>query len=136
MHMENMVLGIAFGTAVTVFRNAVIRSYKGNYNHITLEVIANEEPKQFPIPQNRFAQISTENYAKIPGVPVAYWLSDTSFENFKNKPKLVSVIDARIGMVTGDNDRFLRLWHEICFDKIEYRALPNADPMEKKWYPL
>ena len=32
MHMENMVMGIAFGTAVTVFQNAAVHGYKGTYN--------------------------------------------------------------------------------------------------------
>ena len=36
MHMENMVMGIAFGTAVTIFRNALIKKYKGTYNQIKL----------------------------------------------------------------------------------------------------
>lgn len=49
MHMENMVMGIAFGTAVTIFRNALIKKYKGTYNQIKLQDIANEKPKEFPV---------------------------------------------------------------------------------------
>ena len=64
MHMENMVMGIAFGTAVTVFRNGHINRYKGTYNHVKYEDIQNDIPKEFPIAENRFAQVSTDNFAK------------------------------------------------------------------------
>lgn len=72
----------------------------------------------------------------IPSVPIAYWLSETSFENFSKMKKLAEVIDARIGLVTGDNDRFLRLWHEIDSSNIEHNAQEGNDPMVKKWYPI
>lgn len=66
MHMENMVMGIAFGTAVTVFQNAAVHGYKGTYNQIKLQDIENDVPKQFPVSGNRFAQVSTDNFFKIP----------------------------------------------------------------------
>lgn len=133
MHMENMVLGIAFGTAVTIFKNTHIHGYKGTYNQIKLCDIENEVPKNFPVSENRFAQVSTDNFSKIPGAPVAYWVKN--FSIFDN-PKLATIIDARIGMVSGDNDRFLRFWYEVCKQKIEFEALPKKDPQKLKWYPL
>ena len=39
-------------------------------------------------------------------------------------------------MVSGDNDRFLRLWYEVPFSGIEFRARAGLDPKEKRWYPL
>ena len=133
MHMENMVLGIAFRTAVTVFRNSHVDGYKGTYNQIKLCDIENEAPRVFPIPGNRFSQVSARNFSKIPGAPVAYWLRN--FSVFDNS-KLGTIIDARIGMVSGDNDRFLRLWHEINKESIEFGAAPYHDPQKLKWYPL
>ena len=79
---------------------------------------------------------SSNNFYIIPGMPVAYWLGNRSFDNFLNSTKLSTVIDARIGLVSGDNDRFLRLWPEVGYDAIEFSALPHKDPMTKKWYPL
>ena len=73
MHMDNMVLGIAFGTAVTIFKNSHIVGYKGTYNHIKLQDIEDDRPSEFPVEGNRFAQVSTSNFSKIPGSPVAYW---------------------------------------------------------------
>ena len=82
MHMENMVLGIAFGTAVTIFKNTHIHGYKGTYNQIKLCDIENEVPKNFPVSENRFAQVSTDNFSKIPGAPVAYWVSERFLQSF------------------------------------------------------
>ena len=117
MHMENMVMGIAFGTAVTVFRNNAIKGYKGTYNQIKLQDIENGEPKTFPVPENRFAQTSTDNFSKIPGSPVAYWVSEAFYSMFNNAA-LVNYMDFKEGITTGDNEKYLRFWHEVSFNKI------------------
>lgn len=91
MHMENMVMGIAFGTAVTVFQNAAVHGYKGTYNQIKLQDIENDVPKQFPIQGNRFAQVSTDNFSKIPGSPVAYWVKEPLRKIFATYPNLSKI---------------------------------------------
>jgi len=83
-----------------------------------------------------YYESNAENFSKIPGMPVAYWVSEATFNAFSNFEQLKKYIDARIGMVSGDNDRFLRCWCEVNFGKIEFNAMPNNDPMRKKWYPL
>ena len=136
MHMENMVMHIAFGTAVSCFNKVKVQNYKGTYNQVKMSDLTDDTPTLFPNKKNRFAQISTENFSKIPGSPIAYWLSKQSFQNFVGLPKLSEQIDARIGLVTGDNDRFLRLWNEISYPQIELNASPDKDPCKLKWYPL
>ena len=136
MHMENMVMGIAFGTAVTVFRNDYVTGYKGTYNQIKLQDIENDKPRVFPVLENRFAQTSTDNFSKIPGSPVAYWLSDNFANAFRGK-NVKSVANPCIGMRTGDNDRFLRLWFEVCQSKIgfNHRDANSAVNAGSKWIP-
>ena len=112
MHMENMVMGIAFGTAVTVMQNAHINSCNGTYNQIKLQDIENGVPKEFPVPGNRFAQVSTDNFSKIPGSPVAYWVSEKFIEVFTQSIPLKSVAYSFQGMITGNNEYFLRFWYE------------------------
>lgn len=136
MHMENMVMGIAFGTAVTAFRNNHISGYKGTYNHITMSDIVNEKPKEFPAPQNRFAQVSTENFSKIPGSPVAYWVSQQIVQAFLTGDRLGDISKPRQGMATTNNNRFLRLWYEVEHDNIGFDLNSIEDTIcEKKWYP-
>ena len=137
MHMENMVLGIAFGTAVSVLKNEHIAGYKGTYNHIKLEDIEDGEPKDFPVKGNRFAQVSSDNFEKIPGAPVAYWVSEKMMEAFEKGVLLGTVADARQGLATADNNRFLREWYEIDVDKIMFHAKSCEEAKEsgKKWFP-
>lgn len=91
-----------------------------------LEAIANKDC-------GYYYEAQQANFAKIPGSPVAYWVGNfTIFE----KRQLAELIDARIGMVSGNNERFLRIWTEIEFVRIEFDAKPGKNPCCKKWYPL
>lgn len=136
MHMENMVMGIAFGTAVTVFQNVTVHGYKGTYNQIKLQDIENDMPKQFPVQGNRFAQVSTDNFSKIPGSPVAYWVSDQFLKSFES-PKIGDFVLARNGMKTGDNGNFVRLWWEPNIKKEVFNAKNAKNAVESKgrWFP-
>lgn len=137
MHMENMVMGIAFGTAVTCFRNVSINGYKGTYNHITFKDVVDDKPNDFPIRSNRFAQVCTENFSKIPGSPIAYWVSDKLLNSFSIGETLKTKGDTRQGMATSDNNRFLRLWHEVAYDKMGIGCANAEEALSahKKWYP-
>ena len=137
MHMENMVMGIAFGTAVTVFRNNAIKGYKGTYNQIKLQDIENDAPKQFPIQENRFAQVSTDNFSKIPGAPVAYWVSDKLLEAFQTQKTIGTIAPPKQGLATADNDRFLRIWYEVDISRIGFGCKSIADSIlsRRKWFP-
>lgn len=125
MHMENMVMGIAFGTAVTVFQNVTVHGYKGTYNQIKLQDIENDVPKQFPVQDNRFAQVSTDNFSQIPGSPVAYWVSKNFIDAFASAATIGEKAVARSGLSTGDNERFMRLWYEPSVNSIAFGLTSN-----------
>ncbi len=136
MHMENMVLGIAFGTAVSNFRNCMIKGYKGTYNYIKLKDIVNGVPAYFPVKENRFAQVSSDNFAKISGAPVAYWVSENAYKAF-NGQKLYDIAKPRQGLATTNNDLFLKLWFEVYSSKIGfYMDREKASKSLKKWFPI
>ena len=117
MHMENMVMGIAFGTAVTVFRNDYITGYKGTYNQIKLQDIENDKPRVFPVLKNRFAQTSTDNFSKIPGSPVAYWASE-AVQNAFAETSLYTLSSSPSQNVTGNNDKYVRKHWELPQNEI------------------
>lgn len=137
MHMENMVMGIAFGTAVTIFRNALIKKYKGTYNQIKLQDIANEKPKEFPVSGNRFAQVSTENFSKIPGSPVAYWVNQKLSDAFDTGETIAKLGNPKQGMIPGNVSAFLRNWHEVSVERIGFNHLSSEDisRLGFKWFP-
>ena len=75
---------------------------------------------------------SSENFSKIPGSPIAYWLNANEYLLFENNKKLKEYGDCNNGFTTGNNDLFLRLWFEIANDDI---ALHNQNNKEYKWFP-
>ena len=79
---------------------------------------------------------STDNFSKIPGSPVAYWVSKIVFEAFTQMASLSDVADLRHGMSTSDNNRFLRLWHEVEKGNVRFNALSKEDTYQNKWFPI
>ena len=138
MHMENMVMGIAFGTAVTVIRNDYVKGYKGTYHQIKLCDIENEKPKEFPVKGNRFAQVSTGNFAKIPGSPVAYWVSEAFLKIYDNPTKFEEEADIKAGVMSGDDNRFVRYWFEVEKNKFDTSctSVDDCKNHKTKWFPI
>ena len=128
MHMENMVMGIAFGTAVSVIRNSKTKGYRGTYNQIKLCDIVDDKPVHFPVMENRFAQVSSDNFAKIPGAPVAYWVSENDLLSFDRSSLLSDISNPKQGLITGNVNKFVRKWFEINDCKFSIKS-------GCKWYP-
>lgn len=79
----------------------------------------------------------TEGFSSIPGSPIAYWASDRVRAIFKNENPLHSYALPRAGMITGDNEKYLRLWFEIYTDKLglNFQDREDAKVSGKKWFP-
>lgn len=77
-----------------------------------------------------------KEFEKIPGSPIAYWVSDKVRELF-SLSKIEDYAFAGIGMRTGDNERFLRLWNEVNYNKIGLGITNSKEAVEsrKKWFP-
>ena len=82
-------------------------------------------------------QAKQKDFEKIPGSPIAYWVSDKVRDIFEKNQKLGEVGEAKQGLATADNNRFLRLWNEVSFIKIGYNManLQEALESKKKWFP-
>lgn len=138
LHMDNMVMGIAFGTSATVFRKKIDSNYIGTYNQITLKDInKNGTPNSFPVSNNRFNQIPTTNFSKIPGSPIAYWVSKNMLGAYEAGKNIGEIAFPKTGMTTGDNNRFLRMWFEVNINnaKFDVESAKEAQCSEKKWFP-
>ncbi|WP_417563390.1 BREX-1 system adenine-specific DNA-methyltransferase PglX [Microbacterium sp.] len=57
----------------------------------------------------------SSEFESFPNSVIAYWLSPAQASLLSHDPSLSSVADARVGLQTGDNDRFLRGWWEVSF---------------------
>ena len=70
--------------------------------------------------ENRY-EAKQDDFEKIPGSPIAYWVSDKIKSIYENNPILGSLFEVKQGMATSDNNRFLRYWNEISFEKLGLR---------------
>ncbi len=82
-----------------------------------------------------FYQTSNDDFFKVPSNPIAYWITDEVVSAFDGE-LLRDVADAKQGMATSDNDRFLRYWFEVsqkssCFD---CKTLEESESRAEKWY--
>lgn len=80
---------------------------------------------------------SVDDLNRIPGIPLAYWVSDAFRAAFERGRPLGQISSPRQGMATSDNDRFLRLWHEVDFSKIGFGIASNEAARKSglKWFP-
>ncbi|MDR2344799.1 MAG: BREX-1 system adenine-specific DNA-methyltransferase PglX [Planctomycetaceae bacterium] len=77
---------------------------------------------------------STTDFKKIPGSPIAYWVSEKIIAVFENSILLGKIAEARQGLITGDNNRFLRCWYEVSRNKICF-DVTSKDGTHAKWFP-
>ena len=84
-----------------------------------------------------YYESDSDNFAKIPGSPVAYWASNVVLNLFSNEKRLSDYGDSRSGMQTGNNGLFLRLWFEVIFASIglNYKNQNECSYYNKKWIP-
>ena len=75
-------------------------------------------------------RINTNNIKEIPGAILAYGVSDKLLKAFKEAPSLASISEPKQGLITGDNNRFLRLWFEVSANNVAFVH------SKKKWYPF
>lgn len=116
-------LGINFGTEMSVIQNAQVSKYAGTYDRIVYyETDEDGVPFSFPVKNNYYKKSQQENYAKIPGAPVAYWVSDAVYKCFSVMENIDNQAKPRQGLATGDNERFVRMWSEVEYGKIKRDA--------------
>ena len=80
---------------------------------------------------------STNNFSKIPGSPVAYWVSKNLFADFSDGNLLKNMAEPKSGLSTTDNNRFLRFWYEVSIRNISFTITDIDETVDKtKWFPI
>lgn len=123
-------------TTSFVLRNEFSNGYQGEYCRLIEPTTQKGKEDMFLSAQNRYVS-KQENFAKIPGSPVAYWVSLQITKVYKSGTPLGKLVSPRKGNSTSNNDRFLRLWHEISFSKINLHCVKfiKEDTLTKRWFP-
>ena len=122
-------------TTSFVLRNEFSNGYQGEYCRLIEPTTQKGKEDMFLSAQNRYVS-KQENFAKIPGSPVAYWVNKKVFCNFDG-PKLENYGISRAGLSTGDNDKFFRLWYEVAFNNIALSCSNNEEYLmsDRKFVP-
>ena len=122
-------------------RNDYLNRTEGNYIRLTdFRGAKNQAPKTLEAIQNPncgwLYQAIQENFRIIPGTPIAYWLTKSAIDAFKNE-KLGDIASPRLGMATANNDRFLRMTWEVNENnqKHDCTSREEAKASGKKWFP-
>lgn len=139
VHLGRGVFGSDFGTTSFIFTKHISGGFKGSYRRLfekqgAVDSVETKE-KWFFEGKGSF-NANQADFSKIPGMPVAYWVS----ENFIKSFQYTTIEDfgfAGIGMRTGDNERFLRFWHEVDKNNIIIgcKSAEEQIASNKKWVP-
>ena len=96
-----------------------------------------DKERMFLTGENGYPHVSQQNFEKIPGCPIGYWVSERMIENFQNSMKLKDIADVKIGMGTGKNEIFVRQWWAINLNKIGFgtKSIDELKLSNKKFFP-
>jgi type II restriction/modification system DNA methylase subunit YeeA len=84
-----------------------------------------------------FYNARSSDFQKIPGSPVAFWVSLKVIDIFDVNKSLGELVEARQGLATADNGRFLRRWYEVSCERTVWDASDRAEAKNSKgkWFP-
>ena len=141
VHPGRGIFGSDFGTTTFVIEKTYISGYAGSYRRLFEkqgEVEGIEEREQAFLAGKGSFTAQQDNFSKIPGSPVAYWVDEAFFRTFEIGTPFSSFGEPKSGVMTGDDGRFVKFWYEPSHANIGF-GIKNAEEMvtsEKKWFPV
>ena len=122
-------------TASFVMRKSHIAEYKGTYCRLIEPTTQKGKEEMYLAGENRYTAVQ-DNFTKIPGSPVAYWVSEKAVNSF-GYPNLAQYAESTYGLKTGDNDKFIRCWFEIEYGNMYISSKTNLLPNQTnfRWFP-
>lgn len=145
VHPGRGIFGSDFGTVTFVVSKNHIQNYMGTYRRLFDKQgeVKSIDERKFAFLNNVGKYISKqENFSKIPGSPIAYWASKSILDIFDKNSTIGQFADARKGLVTGNDNLYLKLWFEVNrynFSVFNDFELTKWKPCNKggnfrKWY--
>lgn len=119
-----------------VNRKNHIKDYLTTYKRLIEQNTENAKREAFLTDKFDYTA-NADNFSKIPGSPIAYWVSDNMLKAYDSGKTLGEIAFPKTGMTTGDNNRFLRFWYEIDLLKVNLssNSPEEAKKSQKKWFP-
>ena len=139
VHNGRGVFGSDFGSCSFVARATSLPEYHATFLRLFEEsgsVASNDELVQRFFSMRRFV-LPIFRFKSMPGTPISYWLPDALASLFARCRPFSEVLDARPGLQTSDNNRFLRFWHEVDYRTIGFGTASRPDSIVsgRKWFP-
>lgn len=104
-------------TTSFILENVHVRDYQSSYKRLVDYNSQDGKENEYLSEKNLYVS-SSENFSKIPGSPVAYWVSKAFINIFDKSIPLEKIAYSFQGIITGDNNYFLRLWSEVSNTKV------------------
>lgn len=120
-HFGWHIIGIAFGTVMTVIDKCKSNGRKGVYSYLTIDDIDREKNIPFVYPKKdngRYAIVDQKNFEKIPGCPIGYWVSEKILPVFKEN-RINELSPTNRGLQSGNVELFSKNWYEVGYNNIE-----------------
>lgn len=133
VHPGRGIFGSDFGTTTFVIAKQHIKNYIGAYRRLfdkQGEVESIEEREQAFLSGKGMFTAQQDNFSKIPGMPVAYWIGENMLSVLSTNDTIGKHHDIGSGLSTADNERFLRFQWEVSSSKIA--EMKGA--LGKKWF--
>lgn len=133
--------GEVVSTTAFVLKNAHHATLKGQY--LRLIEGRSEAEKSIDLRKNLPASnpttklyftASAANFKKIPGSPIAYWVSEKIANIFQHESRLESIAPVKVGLQTGSNEIFVRDWFEVSTSETSFGSDVDHN-FSKKWFP-
>ena len=130
------IAGEVVQTTAFVVRKICVNNYVGTYERL-VNGINQQDKERIYLERKNEILFNQQRLYDIPGYIYAYWISDNFINNF-SCPSIGEVLDCRVGLDTGNNDKYLRLWYEVELNKIKFDAESLEEVhsiVEKKYVP-
>lgn len=122
-------------TTSFIFENNHIKNYQSGFKRLVDYNSQDGKEDEYLKERNLYVS-SSENFNKIPGSPIAYWVSKSFNEIFDKSDPLENIGYSFQGIITGDNNYFLRLWSELDFSNVILDLdNENKDQVNGVWIP-
>ncbi len=130
------IAGEVVQTTAFVLTPRIAENYKGVYQRL-LDGQSQEDKENRFLEKEDIYFAKQKNFDLIPGSPVAYWMTESVLDVYTKGTPLGDIAAPRKGNSTSDNNRFLRLWHEVESEKMNLHSteINREDSMKRRWYP-
>ncbi|RHO98497.1 BREX-1 system adenine-specific DNA-methyltransferase PglX [Clostridium sp. AF37-5] len=122
-------------SAFVFFSKAALTKYYAKFVRL-VDYACEDKITEFTDKTNHYYSCS-EDFAGIKATPFSYWLSEKMRKSFLVGIPFENYGNPKAGITTGENDRFMRAWTEVAFNKIGigFNSVEDFHASEKLYIP-